>query len=122
MIYEPERLYGFNYNPINNQPYWLNLVNSNSMNPLSEYLILCFPTKNGFIVGEFLEEQSNFTLSDKIIELYSEEFPHSILFPLIDNEPMIFTFKTEFDKSQLINFFRQLAVPVDYLKIPKRAL
>ncbi|EMF0203323.1 hypothetical protein NXK88_002575, partial [Enterococcus hirae] len=81
-------LYGFTYNPLIQQPYWFDLLSVKSIERLTEYLILCFPTKNGFVIGEFIDNQNGELLSDKINELYLNTFSYEVMFPLRNDCPM----------------------------------
>lgn len=89
--YKIGHLYSFTYNPLIQQPYWVDLLSVNSIERSTEYLILCFPTKNGFVVGEFLDNQSGELLSDKINELYLNTFSYGGMFPLRDDYGLQFS-------------------------------
>lgn len=111
--YKIGRLYGFTYNPLIQQPYWVDLLSVNSIERSTEYLILCFPTKNGFVVGEFLDNQSGELLSDKINELYLNTFSYGGMFPLRDDYPMAYNFQTIFDRDKMKKFFCDLSISCD---------
>lgn len=106
-------LYGFTYNPLIQQPYWVDLLSVNSIERSTEYLILCFPTKNGFAVGEFLDNQSGELLSDKINELYLNTFSYGVMFPLRNDYLMAYNFQTIFDRDKIRKFFCDLSISCD---------
>lgn len=68
-------------------------------------MILCFPTKNGFVIGEFVDNQNGELLSDKINELYLNTFSYEVMFPLRNDCPMAYNFQTTFDRDKIKSFF-----------------
>ncbi|PCD98492.1 hypothetical protein CKY11_14550 [Enterococcus hirae] len=106
-------LYGFKYNPLIEQPYWFDLLSVNSIERSTEYLILCFSTKNGFIIGEFIDNQNGELLSDKINELYLNTFSYEVMFPLRNDCSMAYNFQTIFDKDKIKKFFYDLSISCD---------
>lgn len=114
--------YGFTYNPLIQPPYWVDLLSVNSIERPTEYLILCFPTKDGFVVGEFLDNQSGELLSDKINELYSNTFSYEAMFPLREDYRMAYNFQTTFDKDKLKKVLRDLSFSCDMWSYTKNFL
>ena len=106
-------LYGFTYNPLIQQPYWFDLLSVKSIERLTEYLILCFPTKNGFVIGEFIDNQNGELLSDKINELYLNTFSYEVMFPLRNDCPMVYNFQKTFDRDKIQKFFYDLSISYD---------
>lgn len=106
-------LYGFTYNPLIQQPHWFDLLSVNSIDRLTDCLILCFPTKNGFVVGEFIDAQNGERLSDKINELYLNTFSYEVMFPLKNNYSMAYNFHTKFDQDKMKKFFYDLSISCD---------
>ncbi|MGM0285732.1 MULTISPECIES: hypothetical protein [unclassified Enterococcus] len=121
-IYKLGCLYGFTYNPLIQQPYWVDLLSVNSIKRSTEYLIVCFPIKNGFVVGEFLDNQSGELLSDKINELYLNTFSYGAMFPLREDYPMAYNFQTIFDRDKIKNFFSDLSISCDMWTYTKKFL
>ncbi|WP_373193553.1 hypothetical protein [Enterococcus sp. RIT-PI-f] len=112
-LYKIGCLYGFTHNPLIQQPYWFDLLSVNSIERLTEYLILCFPTKNGFVVGEFIDNQNGELLSDKINELYLNTLSYGVMFPLRNDCSMAYNFQTTFDRDKIKKFFYDLSISCD---------
>lgn len=120
--YKISCLYGFTYNPLIQQPYWFDLLSVNSIERLTEYLILCFPTKNGFVVGEFIDNQNGELLSDKINELYLNTLSYGVMFPLRNDCSMAYNFQTTFDRDKIKKFFYDLLISCDMWTYTKNFL
>ena len=95
------------------RPYWFDLLSVNSIDRLTDCLILCFPTKNGFVVGEVIDAQNGERLSDKINELYLNTFSYEVMFPLKNNYSMAYNFRTKFDRDKMKKFFYDLSISCD---------
>lgn len=106
-------LYNLTYNLLIQQLYWLYLLSVNSIKRSIEYFILFFPIKTGFIVGEFIDDQSEELLSDKINELYIKRFSYQVMFPLRNVYPLAYNYRIRFDKNNIKNFFRDLSISRD---------
>ncbi|MBC9720735.1 MAG: hypothetical protein H9W82_04985 [Lactobacillus sp.] len=115
-------LYGFTYNPLIQQPYWFDLLSVNFIERSTEYLILCFPTKNGFVIGEFIDNQDGELLSDKINELYLNTFSYDVMFPLRNDYSMAYNFQITFDKDKIKKFFYNLSISCDMWTYTKNFL
>lgn len=106
-------LYGFSYNPLLTLPYWSELIEKDKIKSSSEYLILCFPTRKGYVIGKFRDNHSEILISDKINELYLNKLSYNAWIPLENNYPLVYYFETKLSKNKIEKLFQDLSISCD---------